>query len=172
MCILDHVTNIGDSVEYHYYLLLLRFLWGFSKPSPTFLQSRRCSPPEHRRTVARFFDRPHYKPENTCLHRHACVYRRTARMCCVAYRKAVRITDAKRIANNDDEKPVGLVDTTVCRREGREISATPMFVSRLMWQRASRTRFTREIAFNFVFIFKATSLPSRHVTTLLRTFRV
>lgn len=42
------------------------------------------------------------KPENTCLHR---------RVCCVADQKAVRTTDAKRIANNNN-KPEGQVDAT------------------------------------------------------------
>jgi len=108
VCKPDRVTHVGDSVKYHCYLLLLPFLPGFSKHTssirPVVLTFATRAPTY----CCAFFRRsPLSHKTRVCVDVRVwvCVY-------CVTDRKAVRTTDAKRIANNNDDKPAGQVDAT------------------------------------------------------------
>lgn len=108
------LDRVGDSVNYHYYLSLLLFLQGFSKHTssirpvvstfatraPTYLLLRvfRRSKKFFRQKTRVFMD--------VCV----CVVWCGVCVYCVTDRKAVRTTDTKRIANNNDDKPAGQVN--------------------------------------------------------------
>lgn len=102
------LDRVGDSVTiiiiYHYYHFYRAFR---NTPHPSGPSCRRLQP-EHRRTyccefsgVARSFSGIKHVFSWTCG--SVCVF-------CVTDRKAVRTTDTKRIANNNDDKPAGQVD--------------------------------------------------------------